>query len=220
MRLNNLEGRVIGRLLVQGRAADYIQPNGRKRVQWNCICICGGQATVEAGNLSTGHTQSCGCLVADMCAATGSKFATHRQTKTREWYAWVSAQGRCNNPNTSSYKYYGARGVTFCKRWTKSFENFYSDMGACASGLSLERKDVNRGYEPSNCRWASAKDQARNKRSTIRVTYQGIETSLAALAESMGLEYRITYERYQRQGWSIEKTVNTPTRLRKCSVPH
>jgi hypothetical protein len=84
MRLNNLEGRVIGRLLVQDRAADYIQPNGRKRVQWNCICICGGQATVEAGNLSTGHTQSCGCLVADMCAATGSKFATHRQTKTRE----------------------------------------------------------------------------------------------------------------------------------------
>ena len=196
-------GQVHGRLRVLFRASDLVQTNGRRRVQWLCSCECGSNIIVEAGNLATGHTRSCGCLVQDTCSRIGSTNLRHGRTRTREWFAWRGAKDRCFNSNTEHYKNYGARGISMCDRWVNSFEAFFEDMGPCPPGLTLERKDVNGEYGPSNCVWATPKQQVRNRRSTVRVEYAGNEIALADLADRFNLPYRLVYERVVRSGWDV-----------------
>lgn len=80
---------------------------------------------------------------------------------------WENMKQRCNNPNNQGYKNYGGRGIKVCGRW-HSFENFYADMGDCPEGLTLERKDNDGNYEPGNCRWATWKEQGKNKRRPVK----------------------------------------------------
>jgi hypothetical protein len=87
-------------------------------------------------------------------------------------------------------------------------------MGRALEGMTLERVDVNGDYCKENCVWATSKEQSRNKRNTVRVEFKGTETSLAALAEAYGITRDLAYDRFCRQGWSIEKTLNTPKRKR------
>lgn len=89
---------------------------------------------------------------------------THNQHQSRTYRSWSSMKSRCQNPKSTSYKYYGARGVTVCSRW-ESFENFFEDMGERPEGTSLDRIDPHGNYEPGNCRWATSAEQNRNKRS-------------------------------------------------------
>lgn len=211
-KLTDLSGKVIGRLFVQRRAKDFVQPNGRKRAQWHCICACGNVILVEASNLASAHTRSCGCLVVDTCSDVGCKNRTHSKTDTREWNAWAGAKSRCSNPNVSAFKNYGGRGITMCRRWLNSFAAFFADMGPCPPRFTLERKDVNRGYTPKNCIWASAKTQARNRRTTVYVRRKGRKITLAQAAEDHGLRLSLVRDRFCRQGWSLERSLTTPVR--------
>lgn len=127
---------------------------------WFCCCDCGKLALVNSSNLTRGIIKSCGCLLKEHIAA---KFTTHGHSSGRTYSIYKNMRSRCHNPKATSYRWYGALGVKVCERWS-SFENFLADMGKAPRGLQLDRIDPCGNYEPSNCRWATPKEQANNKR--------------------------------------------------------
>lgn len=177
----------------------------RGNSQWRCQCDCGSYCIVQLGNLRSGHTKSCGC---DRSSATRNQFVTHGHTTdrvaTRTYKAWSHAKSRCNNPADHKYVDYGGRGISMCPQWMRSFEEFLSDMGGCPAGHTLDRVDTNGNYEPSNCRWATPAQQARNKRNNIWVEYNGTEMILKDFARLAEQNYGTLYSKLRR-GQVIEK---------------
>jgi hypothetical protein len=116
---------------------------------------------------------------------------------------------RCDLPTTPGYKYYGGRGIKVCDRWRR-YENFLSDMGARPPDTSLDRIDNDGNYEPSNCRWATRKQQRRNNRANHAITFNGETLTLAEWAEKAGMPRQRLRTRIVRDGWAIEKAITTP----------
>lgn len=153
----DLTGQRFGQLIVIG----YIGRIERSIAMWRCICDCGKEKTIRGVHLRNGHTISCGCDSARRLTTHGlsKSLASTHVSFSRMWQ-------RCQNSRAPNYGFYGGRGIQICARW-KSFELFVEDMGARPKGLSLDRfPDPNGNYEPGNCRWASASEQAQNRRST------------------------------------------------------
>jgi hypothetical protein len=113
---------------------------------------------------------------------------------TAVYHCWKNMKGRCYTPSASYYENYGGRGITVCDRWINSFENFLEDMGFPPSGCSLDRINVDGNYEPSNCRWATDKQQQRNKRNSISI--DGF--NLMTLAKELNIPYMTLYSRLTR----------------------
>jgi hypothetical protein len=126
------------------------------------------------------------------------------------YQTWRNMRSRCENPNVPAYKNYGGRGITVCERW-KTFENFLADMGERPEGMTIERIDNDRGYEPGNCRWATYNEQARNMRSNQRITLNGETKCLTEWAEQYGIKMPTLWARL-RMGWSVEEALTKPVR--------
>jgi hypothetical protein len=177
---------------------------------WNCRCDCGRAAVVWSANLKNALTRSCGCLRAEIVgAAAKARMTKHGMWQTPEFRIWTGIVTRCSNPNSEQWKKYGKRGITMCDRW-KSFAAFYEDMGPRPSAVhSIDRRDNDKGYEPSNCRWATPIEQAANRRRAVAITHDGVRMSLPTLARVSGIALS-TLEWRHRRGWSSERLTEKP----------
>lgn len=118
---------------------------------------------------------------------------------------------RCYSPDCDRYKDYGGRGITICQEWLDDFDNFadWAKANGYALGLTIDRIDNNGNYEPDNCRWITKKEQNRNKRTNLLVTYRGETKPLIEWCEQLGLRYDPINNRIKK-GWSVEDAFNTP----------
>lgn len=175
---------------------------------WRCKCDCGNEVVVPIDGLTTGHTKSCGCHKRDNTHRV--KYRHGREPKD-VWHAWCHVRARCYNPKNKSYHRYGGRGIRVCDRWLNSFEAFRDDMRPRPSPQhSIERKDNDGDYTPDNCTWATKKAQARNRRSSVLVEYQGRTQCVTAWAEELGIKAHTLYRRVFVSKWEIERALTTP----------
>lgn len=178
-----------------------------------CSCDCGGEATVLLNNLKRGMTQSCGCFRREKMRAdrlTHGESAKARNTP--EYRVWAHVVGRCENETDKAFKNYGARGIRVCDRWRNSFEKFVADMGRRPSAQhSIERIDVNGNYEPGNCKWATRREQSRNRRNNRIIDVGGRRLRLSDAAAIVGVKPSTLAFRL-KSGWSLNRALSEPVR--------
>ena len=177
---------------------------------WSCRCRCGTEVIVSSGSLLRGATRSCKCLGGELSGQRAKKrLTTHGMTYTRTFTIWQGVIKRCENPKFDKYAYYGGRGIKVCARWRHSFDAFFADMGEAPPRLTLERNNSDGDYEPTNCRWASRKEQSNNQRSNVVFIIDGKRMTLTQIAERVGIK-PATMKRRIKLGWCIERAMTTP----------
>lgn len=198
---DDLSGRTFGRLTAIRR----IPSDGSTR--WLCLCSCGVEREVKASHLKGGNIVSCGCYKRQR---TSEVKGTHRLTKTRTLNVWFCMIGRCERPNNPHYSQYGKRDIRVCERWL-NVENFVADMGHAPIGMTIDRIDNNKGYEPGNCRWATNKEQSRNKRTNNNITINGRTRCVTDWATEIGMSLS-GFRKRLKLGWTGEKLLSPPSK--------
>jgi len=205
----NIINQVFGRLTVLGVAGR----NQGSKVMWWCECMCGNICQAAAYTLTSGHTASCGCFRRETTTVNNT---THGVSKTHPLYPiWLDMRDRCNNPRNDGYANYGERGIKVCQRWD-DFMLFAQDMGDRPSKQhSIDRRNNDGHYEPSNCYWATRLEQSHNKRNNVHITYNGETCVLMEWERRTGIDHHTIQRQLKVLGWSVERTLTTPPKTRR-----
>ena len=211
-KLEDLTGQRFSYLTVIKKAGK----NKSDKILWLCKCDCGKLKIIQGASLKNGRIKSCGCL-----RKKGAR-RTHGFKYTRLYCIWQGIKKRCLNKNTSNYYIYGGRGIKICDEWKNDFKAFHDwafangyDENAKRGDCTIERIDVNGNYEPSNCRWATMKEQCRNTRSNKLITYNNETRCLMDWSYIFNINYKTLLYRFKR-GWTIEKAfMNKDFRMSK-----
>ena len=201
IRYIDITGKVFGVLTVIG-VSEERRADDRKR--WIVKCICGNEKVVSGKALREGSIKSCGCLRGTW----GEKFKTHGMWRSAIYSVWACMKSRCNNPRHDEYSNYGGRGIVVCERWD-SFENFLEDMGEVPKGLTLDRINVDDNYCKENCRWATTKEQGRNKRNSVIIETPNGFMQIDDAADFYGIKKTTLVYRYIKN-WGLQDIVTKP----------
>tara|TARA_R110002049_G_scaffold300688_2_gene491735 strand:+ start:77 stop:706 length:630 start_codon:yes stop_codon:yes gene_type:complete len=181
-----------------------------------CIvrCECGDESRYDKGNIKRGNTTRC-----KKCA-NKSRSVKHNKHKMSDAYkkenplgyatycVYMTMKARCTNKNNGMYGNYGGRGISVCSRWLESFDNFIDDLGVKPSkGYQIDRINNDGNYELSNCRWATIKENARNKRNNFLITVDGETKTAPEWSEISGVMPRTIKKRIQDYGWDEKEAV-------------
>ncbi len=196
----DLTGKRFGRLVVV-ECAGQAEKHGNYR--WKCRCDCGQVVVVKAGRLKSGNTATCGCIR-----------QRHWRSASPEYRSWMGMKSRCQNSRCPSYPRYGGRGIRVHPEWTASFASFFEHIGPRPSPThTLDRIDNDGNYEPGNVRWATPKEQAANRNTTLEITYGGRTMSAEEWAAETGIAACTIRARIARK-WPDDVAVSTPVRRR------
>lgn len=204
--VKSLIGEKFFRLLVIARDAN----DKRGGTTWRCQCECGAIKTVGSQPLQRGMTRSCGCFKSEVMSRKMTRGVKHGMSRTKIYRTRAGMIGRCSDENHPQYHNYGGRGISVCKRWLESVEDFIADVGLSPfPGAQIDRIDVNGNYEPENVRWVSSKVNNRNKRNNRIIEYKGVQYPLSELAEQYGLTYALLSTRIASH-WPLEAALTIP----------
>lgn len=202
MKLIDITGQKFSRLTVV-RLEELKKRKIGTMAMWRCVCDCGNISIVSGGSLKQGTSRSCGCLQKELVSIRAS---THGASKQRSYRIWAGMLSRCNNKSAKDYKYYGGRGVKVCERWM-NYSYFMSDMGEPGIKYTIERIDCNGNYEPTNCKWATLQEQSLNKRTSVKLEFDGVVLNLKQWATKLGMCEASLRGRLKK--YSVEMSLST-----------
>lgn len=182
------------------KVVSYAEIGKNNRSLWNCICHCGNEFVAVGSEIKRGRLKSCGCLLRRI----------NGLYKSRLYRIHHMMMCRCYTESATNYEYYGGKGIKVCKEW-HDFMNFYNWAinNGYSEKLTLDRKDGNKDYEPSNCRWATRKEQSNNISSNIIFEFNGRKMTMAEWSRELSIN-RNTLDKRIRNGWGIEKAFTEP----------
>ena len=198
----NMIGKKIGSLLIFEFAGTR---GSAQHAVWKCRCDCGNETLAVGAYLRKGKIKSCGCGI-KKTQFTKERTTTHGMSRTRTYTIWRGIVARTTKRTDKSHLYFD-KGIRICDRWL-SFKNFYADMGEAPNGMSIDRIDGSKGYEPSNCRWATPVEQANNTSRNRFIFANGKSMTVAMWAREINVKPNTIYYRLCR-GWPPEKAVST-----------
>lgn len=214
---HDLTGQRFGRVVVLARS----ERTGADTL-WSCVCDCGRHVDAASAGLRRGRITSCGCQKTIRARSMGLANAGLRRVHPVAYRHWASMIKRCFRAYDVNYHRYGGAGIAVCQGW-REFAGFVASMGDPPAGSSVDRIDGRGHYScghcaecrarawPSNCRWATSKQQQRNRSSNRVVAFRGESRCLAEWCEALGMRY-ITVHSRLRSGWTVEQALSTPVR--------
>lgn len=183
--------------------------------KWNakvyrCKCECGNYKNVVGTDLRRNVVRSCGCL----------QGVHHGKSNSRLYKIFIDMKRRCYDKRNKNYPNYGARGITICAEWLNDFMTFYnwSINNGYQDNLTIDRIDNDKGYSPSNCRWATNEDQQNNTRATIKIQYKNMNYSISQWGRILNIDDSVLRKRYH-DNWDIKRLL-TKRNDGKYLYPH